>query len=165
MADLDAFHAAPQFQLMEHIKDARCVMLGAPDPELHMQPMAPQVDPELGSIVWFFSDNTSELGKAVIASPGTVTLAHIGKDYQASVRGRLEVETDRTKVDHFWNTVAASWYPKGKKDPKLLMLRFSPYRAGVWATDKSFLGFAYETAKANLTKTLPDVGEHKEIIV
>ena len=165
MADLEAFHNAPHYQMLKEIEGARCVMLGAPDPDLHMQPMAPQVDQELGNMVWFFSDNTSELGRAVLAAPGDVTLAHIGKDYQASVRGRLEIETDRTKVDHFWNPVAASWYPQGKKDPKLIMLRFSPYKAGVWASDKSFLGFAYETLKANLTKTVPDVGEHKEIEV
>lgn len=165
MADLNAFETNPQDQLFKEIDDARCVMLGSTDPSDHMQPMAPQINTDLGHHIWFYSDNTSELGKAVMANSGRVMLCHIGKDYQACVQGTLQVEPDSSKIDHFWNPIADSWYPGGKSDPKMLMLRYTPDTAGVWASDKTFIGFAYETLKANLTDTTPDVGKHKEIVI
>jgi general stress protein 26 len=66
-------------------------------------------------------------------------------------------------IDRFWNSIVASWYPDGKTDSKMLMLKFVPLTAGVWASTGNPLKFAYETAKANLTDTLPDVGDSKVI--
>lgn len=55
MANLKKFEQNPQRQLLEEIKGTRCVMLGSPDHDQHMQPMAPQVDEESG-IIYFYSD-------------------------------------------------------------------------------------------------------------
>ena len=90
----------------------------------------------------------SDLGKAVLSQPGaTVMATHIGKEYQACIEGALyPADDDSALIDRFWNPIAASWYPGGKGDPKMLMLKF-----------------VYEMAKANLTDTLPDVGKSKII--
>ena len=158
MASESDFETDPQGQLLEHIKGARCVMLGSTHEGEHMQPMAPQVDTDLGQRVWFYSDNTSDLGKAVMESPGTVMATLVEKDYQACIRGRLVVEDDSSKIEHFWNPIAASWYPGGQNDPKMLMLRFEPMDAQVWVSTGNPVRFLYETVKANATDTLPDVG-------
>ena len=159
MASLSKFEKDPQGQLMEQIGEVRCVMLGSTDREQHMQPMAPQVDKDLGHSVWFYSDNTSDLGKSILSNPGKVRMCVVDKDYQACVDGRLVVEDDASKIERFWNPIAASWYPGGKDDPKMLMLRFEPEDAAVWASTGNPLKFLYETAKANVTDTLPDVGK------
>jgi len=173
MADLSKFETEPKLQLLEELKGARCVMLGSPDANEHMQPMSPQIDKKTlemvkdggPSIIYFFSDNTSDLGKAVIDNPGARVMAtHIDGDYQACVEGAIyPVETDTALIDRFWNSIVASWYPGGKTDSKMLMLKFVPITAGVWASTGNPLKFAYETAKANLTDTLPDVGKSKVI--
>lgn len=162
MADLDKFNDNPQRQLLEEVKSARCVMLGNPAPDAHMQPMAPQIDPDDG-VIFFYSDKTSDLGQAILEQPATVMMAHIDTDYQACVRGTLYPHHDMETIEKFWGPVASSWYPGGKTDPKMMMLRFVPHDAAIWASDKSFIGFAYETAKANLTDNLPDVGDMKNV--
>lgn len=162
MASLKKFDKNPQKQLLDEISDARCVMLGSPEASQHMQPMAPQID-EDAHIIYFYSDNTSDLGKAVIRQPAEVELVHIDKDYQASVKGMIYPHYDKATIDKYWNSIVASWYPQDKEDPKLLMLKFVPNTAHVWASDKSTIGFLYETAKANLTDTTPDVGKSKEV--
>ena len=159
MADLSKFNSDPQGQLMEQIKGSRCVMLGSTNASEHMQPMAPQIDTDLGHSIWFYSDNTSDLGKAVMANPGKVRMCYMDKDYQACVDGQLVVEEDRSKIDRFWGPIVSSWYPGGQADPKMLMLRFEPQDAAVWASTGNPLKFLYETAKANLTDSLPDVGK------
>lgn len=173
MADLSKFETEPRIQLLEELKSARCVMLGSPNSSEHMQPMATQIDKQTietaeqggSSAIYFFSDNTSDLGKAVLSDPGaTVMATHIGKDYQACIEGTLyPVTDDAAPIERFWNPIAASWYPGGKDDPKMLMLKFVPITAGVWASTGNPLKFVYETAKANLTDTLPDVGKSKII--
>jgi len=173
MADLSKFESEPKLQLLEEIKGERCVMLGSPDADEHMQPMSPQIDKDTlktvedggHSVIYFYSDNTSDLGKAVIANPGARVMAtHIGKDYQACIEGALyPITGDAALIERFWNPVAGSWYPDGKDDPKMLMLKFVPITAGVWASTGNPLKFVYETAKANMTDTMPDVGKSKII--
>ena len=112
MADLKKFENDPKTQLLEELKDARCVMLGSPNAGEHMQPMSPQIDDDLiehhlGTI-YFYSDNTSDLGKAVLAGNGLVMLTYMTKDYQACVRGRLYPTTDMSLVERFWNPIVAS---------------------------------------------------------
>ncbi len=161
MADLKKFEENPQRQLLDEIKSARCVMLGSPVPGAHMQPMAPQVDVDAG-VIYFYSDNTSELGEAIMARPSAVHLCHIEKDYQACVKGMLTPHNDPAIIDKFWSPPVEAWYPGGKTDPKMLMLKFEPQDAAVWASDKSTIGFLYEVAKANIKGALPDLGKTKE---
>lgn len=169
MTDLSDFKKNPQKQLLELLSEARCVMLGSPDPAEHMQPMSPQLDDDLieaqPGTVYFFSDSTSDLGQAILAKADDVMLTYMTKSYQACIRGRLSIATETTLVDRFWNSIVASWYPGGKTDPKLLMLKFEMKDAAIWASTGSPIKFLYETAKANLTDTLPDVGERAHIKV
>ena len=172
MASLAKFETEPRTQLLSEIKGARCVMLGSPNESELPQPMAPQIDESMieraagDAVIYFFSDNTSDLGKAVLANPGaTVTATHIDTDYQAALRGSIREATTPELVERFWNPIAASWYPGGKDDPKLIMLEFRPETAAIWASSGNPLKFLYETAKANLTDTLPDVGKSKVVTV
>jgi general stress protein 26 len=54
--------------------------------------------------------------------------------------------------------VLAAWYPEGKDDPHLMILRFDGEDGRIWVSDGGLVKFAFEIAKANLTKTLPDAG-------
>ncbi|WP_409432926.1 pyridoxamine 5'-phosphate oxidase family protein [Litorimonas sp. RW-G-Af-16] len=162
MADLKKFENNPQKQLLENLKDVRCVMLGTPNQDKHMQPMSPQVDVENNEI-YFYSDNTSELGQAVLEKPGFVHMCLVEKDYQACVKGYLITHKDRDTIEKFWSPVVAAWYPDGKSDSKLMMLRFVPHDAAIWASTGNPLKFAYEIAKANLTDGMPDLGDMKNV--
>jgi len=162
MPNLTKFETNPQAQLLAEVKNARCVMLSSPVESEHMQPMSPQVD-EDAQVVYFYADRFSDLGKAVIQNASQVQLCHIDDDYQASVKGYIETHHDVSTVDKYWNPIVAAWYPGGKSDQKLLMLKFTPETAAIWGSDKSMIGFMYEIAKANITNTMPNVGMSKEI--
>lgn len=162
MADLDKFAENPQDQLMDELSDARCVMLGSTDADHHMQPMTPQVD-EDAQIIYFFSDRFSELGKRIAMHPGEVELVHLTKDYQASVKGRLSAHYDKEIVDRFWSPVVEAWYPEGKEDTKLMMLKFIPSQAALWASDANPISFMYKIAKANIQNEEPDLGDMKTV--
>ena len=66
--------------------------------------------------------------------------------------------TDREIIDRYWNPGLAAWYPEGKDDRKLTLLKFAAEDGRVWANEGGYFKFAYEVAKANATQTLPDAG-------
>lgn len=162
MASLDKFKKNPQKQLLEHLKDARCVMLGTPNQDTHMQPMSPQVCTD-DEAIFFFSDKTSGLGQAVLEKPGFVHMCHIEDDYQACVKGYLITHDDPETINRFWSPIVNAWYPEGRSDPNLMMLKFVPHEASIWASDKNILSFVYEIAKANLKEEIPDLGDKKTV--
>ena len=58
---------------------------------------------------------------------------------------------------------AAAYFPGGKDDPELTMLRLDLSDAEIWHSEAGPVRFAYEVAKANLTKTVPDMGSKTEV--
>ncbi|MGB3624692.1 MAG: pyridoxamine 5'-phosphate oxidase family protein [Henriciella sp.] len=162
MADLEKLKENPKEQLFGHLEDVRAVMLGSPDHEQHMQPMAPQIDEETGTI-WFYTSKSSDLVKALGVDGGKVHLCVVEKDYQACLLGDLNVDHDQAKIDQFWSSVVAAWFEGGKSDPDLTMLRFHPHNGSIWASDKNPITFAWEIAKANRKDQTPDIGERNSV--
>ena len=80
------------------------------------------------------------------------------QEFQACIGGELREQFDKAKLEQFWNAHIAAWYPDGKDDPELTMLCFEPHDADVWISKAGPVRYAYETAKANATKSVPDVG-------
>ena len=52
------------------------------------------------------------------------------------------------RADRYWNPTVAAWYPDGKDDPSLTLLRFNVSDAEVWISKGSAIRLAWEVAKA-----------------
>jgi general stress protein 26 len=140
------------------LKDSNTGLLGLDQPGYHAQPMTAFREAETGTI-WFFTRAETDLARdAGIAS----AMFHYGSKDQkvwACIHGELSVHGhDREIIDRHWNPILAAWYPDGKDDPHLTILRFDADDGRVWVSDGGLVKFAFEIAKANLTKTLPDAG-------
>ena len=96
---------------------------------------------------------------------GIYVFAEKSRDLFATLTGTLSLSQDRARIDQFWNPVAGAWYPGGKDDPQLRVLKFDPSKAQVWISDDGLAKFAFEVAKANATHTLPDVGQKADLNV
>lgn len=162
MADVKTLHENPREQFWEHLSDVRFVMLGSPVAEQHMQPMAPQIDRD-NETIWFYTNQTSDLVKAVREQTSKVHMCVTEKDYQACLHGSLIEHRDPAKIDQYWSAMVAAWFEKGKDDPDLTMLCFTPYDAAIWASTANPITFAYEIGKANLTDDMPDVGDRASL--
>ncbi|MDO9415131.1 pyridoxamine 5'-phosphate oxidase family protein [Pararhizobium sp.] len=158
MTSLTEARENPKQQLFDQIHKIHAGMLGLEGSGMHMQPMAPNVDEETGT-VWFYTRADSDLAQAI----GQGARAHfcvIGKDhdYHACLGGHIEVTRDPVKIDEYWNSVVEAWFQEGKRDPDLTMLALHLDSAEIWASTGSSLKFGWEIAKANLTDSEPDVG-------
>jgi general stress protein 26 len=134
-------------------------MLGLMDSDQHFQPMTAFVEEEAGQI-WFFTRKDTDLAQATAGGMAMFTIQT--DDLQACIGGRLTEAFDRARMDKYWNSVVAAWYPDGKDDANLTMLRMDLEDAEVWIGANP-VKFAWEIAKANATRTTPDAGDKAHI--
>ncbi len=101
----------------------------------HARPMTAQLEPT-GNAIWFFAaiDNSlvQNSDERAGGNRAIATFASKGHDLFATVHGSLHVDNDRAVIDRLWNCYVAVWYPGGKTDPKLVLLRLDPERAEIW---------------------------------
>ena len=108
-------------------------------------PMTAQLDKDANSAIWFFTRQDHPL-----ASIGPATATFSAKDNQLFARfaGVLAEETNHERRDQQWSPAIEAWFPAGKEDPMLLMLRMDLGKAEIWNSDmgmidnvKMLLGF------------------------
>lgn len=95
--------------------------------------MALEMDAE-GSL-WFFTRPTP--GK--VEAQGKVNLAFARPDRASyvSISGRAVLLKDRAKIDELWSPMAKPWFPEGKDDPDLTLLRVDVDDAEYWDSNSS----------------------------
>ena len=164
MSDKSLSAVDAETEFWNSLKESNTGMLGLDQPGHHNQPMTGFAEPATGTI-WFFTRNDTDLAGAVAQGAQSAMFTYQAKDQklQACIHGSLSIDNDRERIERFWNPVVAAWYPDGKKDTHLTLLRFNGEDGRVWVSDKGALGFAYQVMKANLTKTLPDAGSVADV--
>ena len=122
------------------IKSDMTMMLGLDGAEDgHVRPMAAQLDGEHGPI-WFFAAKDSDLVRTLGNGHRAIaTFASKGHDLFASVRGNLTLDNDRAVVDRLWNRFVAAWYPGGKDDPNLALVRLDAETAEIWESGSGLI--------------------------
>jgi len=152
-------------RLWKEIAKVRYGMLGLVGEKSggHFQPMTAFCEPETGQI-WFFTRTETDLARAA-RGPADAMFVVQAKDqhFQACIGGRLEQQYDRARMDKYWNPIVAAWYPDGKDDPQLTMLRLQANDAQVWLSETSPVRFFWEIAKANVTHDEPNVGQSANV--
>ena len=105
------------------------------DPETAV-PMTAQLDKDANSTIWFFTARDHSL-----AGMGPATATFASKDHQMFTRfsGVLREETSEERLDKQWNSIVEAWFPGGKDDPNLLMLRMDLGDAEIWNSDLGFV--------------------------
>jgi general stress protein 26 len=129
-------------KLWKSLKSDMTLMLSlAGNEDGHSQPMTAQFasDADRGPM-WFFTAKNVHLVQAMGESHAAAAqFVSKGHDLFASMQGTLAVERDRAMVDRLWSRFVAAWYPGGKDDPNLQLLRFDPTHAHVWLNETSLL--------------------------
>ena len=151
--------AAVEKRLWDDLEKDRFGMLGVMGlPARHFAPMTAFVERE-SSTLWFFTSKQTDLAEAV-QSAASAMFVFMTKDQelQACIGGDLVASSDTLHRDKFWGPMVSAWFPHGKEDPTLALLKLSCKNAEVWLSEQGPVKFGWEIAKANLTGAKPDVG-------
>ncbi|GGD50193.1 general stress protein [Erythrobacter arachoides] len=120
-------------------------------------PMTAQLDKDANSAIWFFTTRDHCLANG---GPATATFSGKGHDMFSRFTGTLTEETSRERFEKMWSKPVEAWFPGGKDDPNMLLLRMDLGQAEIWGdlgvfdTAKMLLGFdVREEAKDEHTET------------
>jgi general stress protein 26 len=83
--------------------------------------------------LWFYAHRQSRIALATQQSHAAV-FHYTGRthDLYACVHGEVVASDDEDAVARFWSEEVARWYPKGRSDPDLALLCFTPTSAEIW---------------------------------
>ena len=139
-------------KLYDMIKEVRIAMLTTveADGSLHTRPMGNR-EADANGDLWFFADKTESVARNVAANPqvGLGFSDPHGNDYVA-LSGTGSLIDDRATIADKWVDSLKAWFPDGKEDPKIVLLKVSPSKGEFWDTKSSILTTAVGFVKATL---------------
>lgn len=145
----------------ELIHDVRiCMMVTAgPDGSFDARPMATQ-EKEFDGTVWFLTPHESgKVGEIEQDSHITLVYSDPKNHNYVTVKGKASVSRDKAKIHELWNPIYKAWFPDGKDDPRIAVLRVDVSEAQYWEASSSKLVFGIKYLAAAVTGGGVDVGE------
>ena len=124
-------------KFLDKLKASPFVMVGLDDSHEHHEPLTAQIDDDQPNTLFFFTGRDNRI------AGGGAAMAHFvgkGHDFFACLAGDVSVDNDRAEIDKLWNKQVEAWFPGGKDDPNLTLLRFDIDSAELWETDLSLSG-------------------------
>jgi general stress protein 26 len=123
--------------LWDKMADSPFVMVGLTDTHQHSEPLTAQLDKDLVDTLFFFvgKDNRLISGGAAMAQ-----FVSKGHDFFACLSGTISESNDALMIDKLWNKQVEAWFPGGKSDPNLALIRLDIDSAELWETDISLSG-------------------------
>lgn len=103
----------------------------------HSEPLTAQLDKDQVDTLFFFVARDNRL------VPGGTAMAQFvskGQDFFACLSGTVRVDDDQAMIDKLWSKPVESWFPGGRNDPALTLIRFDIDEAELWEADISLSG-------------------------
>ncbi len=98
----------------------------------HLCPMQVQ-DVDREGCLWFFSGAGSTHNSMIQADPRVqLVFCNGGKHEYLAVYGTAEISRDIEKVDELWSSMSKNWFPGGRYDPNLTLIRVCPEKVHYW---------------------------------
>lgn len=119
-------------KIKELAEGKMCLFCTKENEMLESRPMsAIQVD-DSGDI-WFFSAKNSDKNRQVGTNPESYLMfIEPSKQHYLSLTTHVDIVHDQKKVDELWNEFMNAWFPEGKNDPQISLLRASVKSGHYW---------------------------------
>lgn len=152
-----------QEDIREMVKDIQFAMLCTNDEKGHIKsrPMGTQGMDEAGNI-WFLTAKDSGKIDEIKANPHVcVCYSSPSDNTYVCIMGEAEEEDNQAKIDEYWTPVAKAWFPKGKDDPNLTLIKVTPHEAEYWDSDSNKIVVGIKMLSTIVTgKEYTEEGEH-----
>lgn len=153
-------------KLREMVKDIDFCMLTTIDEQgdPHSRPMSSNGDIDPNGDLWFFTNASSHKVIEVTRTPKVnVSFADPEDQRYVSVTGVAQLVRDKKKIEELWRPEFKMWFPKGKDDPEVALLRISLEKGEYWDSPSSTIGFALSFVSSLLTGKEAEFGENKKV--
>jgi general stress protein 26 len=136
--------------------DTAMLVTRAADGGMHARPMmVAELEPDADS---YFVTSIDAPKVAEIEDDSDVLMTFQSDKQYAAVYGHATVTQDRALVDRLWKEAWQVWFPQGRSDPSIALVRLDAERAEIWDNAGARgLRYAFEAAKAYLRGERPRV--------
>lgn len=135
MADKTPDQIAADF--LARIKTSPFLMIGLEADGQHSEPLTAQLDDDQPDVLYFFTGKDNRIATGGKAMAQFVSKGH---DFFACLAGTVTQDNDPAQIDKLWSKQVEAWFPQGKVDPNLALLRFDIASAELWESDISLSG-------------------------
>ena len=146
------------------VKDVKFAMLTTTtaDGHLHARPMTTQ-EKEYDGDLWFIGAKDTEAVVDMKARPQVnVSFASPSKGTYLSVNGTAELVDNQTKLSELWSDVYKVYFPKGKEDPNIQLIKVNANGAEFWEGDGK-VRTLFQVAKGLIKGEQPDLGKNDTV--
>lgn len=151
----------------EVIKDFDEVMLATHSAtRIHARPMKiARIDQNM--MTYLLTDQNSVKVHEITANSHAVLIFQGSRKF-ATVSGELVVDEDRSIIESLWKEIWKVWFPLGKSDPSIALLKFTAHEGEFWdSTGIQGLKYVYAATKAYVTGERPklDSEQHSKVSI
>lgn len=151
------------YDLLKDFDTAMMITQGA-QTQMHARPMAiAELKPDADA---YFATSLDSPKVAEIANNAHVTLTFQSHKQFAALYGSVEIVKDRAQIDRLWKEAWKVWFPNGKDDPNLTLLRFNAENGEYWDNaGVQGIKYAIKAINAYVTGETPknDSKEHAKV--
>lgn len=164
MSDRHAYERAEHIRkLAELIRGVDIAMLTTrkADGNLVSRPLGTQ-EVEFDGDLWFATGADSEKVAEILADPRVnVAYASKGHNTYVSVAGTADIVRDRAKIEELWSPAMKIFFPEGKDDPNLVLIRVRAESAEYWDGPGSIFGKALYLVLTAVTDNPATMADHR----
>jgi general stress protein 26 len=114
--------------------------------------------------VWFFTNRHTQIGGETERGEEVALIyADPKNNSYMSVSGNAAIVEDEQKKEELWNVMSKAWFPGGKDDPNLVLLKVTTEEAAYWDSTSSQMVVFFSMVKAVITGSTPDGGDHGKL--
>ncbi len=153
-------------KLRQMVKDIDFCMLTTVDEngDPHSRPMSSNGDIDPNGDIWFFTAASSHKVSEIAELPKVnVSFADPDNQHYVSITGTAQLIRDQEKIDELWRPEFKMWFPKGKDDPEVALLKVRLEKAEYWDSPSSTIGYALDFVSSLVTGKQPDSGENRKV--
>jgi len=153
-------------KLRDMVKDIDFCMLTTVDEDgdLHSRPMSVNGEVDADGDLWFFTGASSHKVTEIANSPKVnVSFADPENQHYVSISGTAQLVRDRDKIEELWKPEFKMWFPEGKDDPEIALLRVILEKAEYWDSPSSTIGYVLNFVSSLVTGKEADGGENKKL--
>lgn len=131
---------------------------------IHARPMAiARLDESM--MTYLLTDMNSIKVEEVRANPNASLTFQSARKF-ATVSGELTIDNDRALIETLWKETWKVWFPIGKSDPNIALLKLTPREGEFWDNAGiQGLKYVYAAAKAYVAgeRPKPDAEQHSKV--
>ncbi|MEO9078796.1 MAG: pyridoxamine 5'-phosphate oxidase family protein [Rhodanobacter sp.] len=149
-------------KLGELIKDIEVAMLTTrtSDGSLVSRPLQTLKLDANGELIFFTGANSHKVEDLTNDAGANLAYAHPGEHRYVSVRGRARMDRDDETINELWTPAQKIFFPEGRDDPNLMVLRIRVRDASYWEAADNFVARAFDFARSLVNESPSDLGEH-----